>query len=67
MRSDSAVLQFIVNVSTSPGMTVGCGGRLQPRRVMAVEDKVGVTTTTHDDGGDNATMETVAVVVGEGS
>ena len=48
-------------------MTVGCGGRLQPRRVMAVEDKVGVTTTTHDDGGDNATMETVAVVVGEGS
>ena len=48
-------------------MTVGYGGRLQPRRAMAVEDNGGATTTAHNDGGGDAAMETVAVVMGEGS
>ncbi len=47
-------------------MTAGYGGRLQPWRATAAEDNGGATTTAHNDGDSNGTMETVAMKDGEG-
>ena len=44
-----------------------CGGRLQPRQATAADDNGGATTMVHNNDGGDAMMETVGVVMGEGS